>query len=110
MDTIDLNSVTDMVFQLKWDSGHASHMECYSAKGVNLWRDWFPERIQAAVVGQPNWSNVSVDFMPLLLQGTRKKPRAPEQFVIWRRRSPFIFRAWSKTVTKCLSPPNSKKS
>jgi SAM-dependent methyltransferase len=69
MDTIDLNSVTDMVFQLKWKSRNASHLECYSAGGVNLWRDWLPERVQAAVVGQPNWSKISVDFTPNELFG-----------------------------------------
>jgi len=64
MDVIDLNSVADMVFQLKWDSHHAAHNECYAARGVNLWRDWLPDNVRRSLIGKRSWEHAAVSFSP----------------------------------------------
>ena len=70
METIDLNSVADIVFQLKWRSKEASHTECYAARGVNLWRDWLPESVRQAVLGKQAWEKADVAFTPGELFGS----------------------------------------
>lgn len=62
MNTINLDSVADIVFQLKWCSKEAGHTECYAARGVNLWRDWLPEGVREAVLGRHAWEKAKVDF------------------------------------------------
>ena len=74
MDAIDLNSVVDIVFQLKWASQHASHNECYAARGVNLWRDWLPENVRQAVMGKRAWEQASASFAPGELFGSNGGP------------------------------------
>lgn len=74
MDVIDLNSVADIVFQLKWDSKNASHNECYAARGVNLWRDWLPENVRQAVLGKHAWEKTTVAFSPGDLFGNNGGP------------------------------------
>jgi SAM-dependent methyltransferase len=64
MDVIDLNSVADIVFQLKWDSKHAAHNECYAARGVNLWRDWLPDNVRQSLIGKRSWEHAAVAFSP----------------------------------------------
>ena len=62
MNKIDMNSIADIYFQLRWQSDYASHNEGYAARGVNLWRDWLPEDIRKSLIGKQPWENVSVDF------------------------------------------------
>ena len=64
MESIDINSIADIVFQLKWDSEKASHREYYSARGINLWRDWLPDSVRQSLVGRSAWEQVSIDFSP----------------------------------------------
>jgi SAM-dependent methyltransferase/FKBP-type peptidyl-prolyl cis-trans isomerase 2 len=74
MNTIEMNSITDIVFQLKWNSGVASHTEGYSGKGVNLWRDWFPGTVRSALMGRQSWEQIAVDFEPGSLFGKNGDP------------------------------------
>ena len=62
MDKIDMDSVVDVVFQLKWDSQHAAHNECYAARDVNLWRDWLPDNVRRSLIGKRSWEHAAVDF------------------------------------------------
>lgn len=62
MNVIDLDSIADIVFQLKWDSRQATHSECYAARGVNLWRDWLPENVRRSLIGKRSWEHTSVNF------------------------------------------------
>ncbi len=62
MNMINVDSVADIVFQLKWCSKEAGHTECYAARGVNLWRDWLPEGVREAVMGRHAWEKAEVDF------------------------------------------------
>ena len=70
MDVIDMDSVADIVFQLKWNSQHAAHNECYAARGVNLWRDWLPNNVRQSLIGKRAWEYTAVDFSPGELFGS----------------------------------------
>ncbi len=74
MENIDLNSVVDIVFHLKWNSKSAEHVEGYAARSVNLWRDWLPADVQQAVLGKRAWEQVQVDFESGALFGTNDRP------------------------------------
>ncbi len=39
---ITSDSMVDLIFNLKWKSGDASHTDCYQASQVNIWRDSLP--------------------------------------------------------------------
>ncbi len=64
MDLINMDSVADIVFQLKWNSQHAAHSECYAARGVNLWRDWLPDTVRRSLIGRRPWEHAAVNFSP----------------------------------------------
>lgn len=64
MQTIDLNSVADIAFQLKWRSNYADHVEGFAARNVNLWRDWLPNNVHQALLGKHAWERAQVHFAP----------------------------------------------
>jgi SAM-dependent methyltransferase len=70
MDIIDMDKVADIVFQLKWNSQHAAHNECYAARGVNLWRDWLPETVRQSLLNKRSWEHAAVNFSPGELFGS----------------------------------------
>ena len=74
MTGIDINSVVDIFFQLRWDSTNAAHTEGYAAREVNLWRDWLPENVRHALIGKHPWEKVSVNFTPGELFGKNEGP------------------------------------
>lgn len=74
MNAIDLNSVADIVFQLRWKSSHASHNEYYAAQRVNLWRDWLPDAIRKALMGKCPLDETVVDFTSGALFGNTAGP------------------------------------
>jgi SAM-dependent methyltransferase/FKBP-type peptidyl-prolyl cis-trans isomerase 2 len=51
-------------FTLQWESTHARHTDIYVANQLNLWRDYFPPELEAAVVDQPVGHSGRVDFPP----------------------------------------------
>jgi FKBP-type peptidyl-prolyl cis-trans isomerase 2 len=74
MQTINIDSVTDIAFQLRWESEHASHTEGYAARNVNLWRDWLPENVHRKLIGLQSWEKASVAFEPGELFGQDSGP------------------------------------
>lgn len=64
MDQIELESIADIVFQLKWNSQNASHKECYAARNVNLWRDWLPDSVRQTILGKRAWEQCHLNFSP----------------------------------------------
>ncbi|BBO90398.1 class I SAM-dependent methyltransferase [Desulfosarcina ovata] len=74
MNKIDMDSIADIVFQLKWDSTGATHTECYAARSVNLWRDWLPDNVRDALMGRPERENITVDFSVGELFGSKSAP------------------------------------
>jgi SAM-dependent methyltransferase len=51
-------------FALHWQSAEASHTDLYVANQLNMWRDWFPPELHAALLDQPVGHSISVDFAP----------------------------------------------
>ena len=74
MATIDLNSVVDIAFQLKWKSKNANHVEGYAARNVNLWRDWLPQNVHQALLGKHAWERADVNFEPGVLFSSNGGP------------------------------------
>jgi len=62
MEKLDMNSVVDLAFQLKWTSENAEHVEGYAARNVNLWRDWMPEPVRGSLLGKHAWDRAQVDI------------------------------------------------
>ncbi len=74
MTAINLNSIIDIYFQLRWQSAHGYHNEGYAASGVNLWRDWLPEKIRRALIGRQPLDKVTVSFSSGELFGKNEPP------------------------------------
>jgi SAM-dependent methyltransferase len=51
-------------FALHWHSEHARHSDLYVANQLNLWRDYFPPELEAALVDQPVGHCATVAFAP----------------------------------------------
>ncbi len=79
MEIIDLNSVVDVAFQLKWKSMNAEHVEGYAARNVNLWRDWLPQNVHQALLGKPAWDRTKVNFEPGMLFSSNGGPMKIER-------------------------------
>ena len=74
MDHIDTDSIADIYFQLKWSSFYATHTEGYAAQNVNLWRDWFPEPVDRALIGMQAWERSRVEIEAGSLFGNNSGP------------------------------------
>ncbi len=64
-------------FALHWQSEHASHTDLYIANQLNLWRDWFPPELEAAVVDKPVGHSETVAFGPGQLVPAQEKNLCP---------------------------------
>lgn len=49
-------------FTLRWQSEQARHTDLYVANQLNLWRDYFPPELEAAVVDQPVGQATTVEY------------------------------------------------
>jgi SAM-dependent methyltransferase/FKBP-type peptidyl-prolyl cis-trans isomerase 2 len=74
MESIDMNSVVDLAFQLKWKSQDAEHTEGYAARDVNLWRDWLPQGVRRSLLGKQAWERSQVNFTANELFGNKNDP------------------------------------
>lgn len=74
MEKIDINSVVDIAFHLKWRSEDFEHTEGYSAQNVNLWRDWLPQNMHQSLMGKHSFEQSRVDFAPGELFGNSNGP------------------------------------
>jgi hypothetical protein len=64
MQSINKESIVDLVFQLKWKSGLASHTETYAATAANMWRDYLPGDLYKALLGRQSGDHFSLTFIP----------------------------------------------
>ncbi|MFO7686077.1 MAG: methyltransferase domain-containing protein [Desulfobacterales bacterium] len=62
MNAIDLDSLIDIIFSLRWKSASAHHTDCYQANGVNIWRDYFPPTLLASVLGKGSGERVDLQL------------------------------------------------
>jgi FKBP-type peptidyl-prolyl cis-trans isomerase 2 len=74
MEKIDMDSVVDLAFQLKWNSDNAEHVDGYAARNVNLWRDWLPQNVTRTLLGKKAWDRSHVNFEPGELFGSSSGP------------------------------------
>jgi hypothetical protein len=50
MNKVGRESIVDLMFNLKWKSGYASHTDCYQASNVNVWRDHLPNVLLDSII------------------------------------------------------------
>jgi FKBP-type peptidyl-prolyl cis-trans isomerase 2 len=74
MNNLNMDSITDIAFQLHWESEHATHTDGYAARGVNLWRDWLPHHVRRELMGKHSWEQAAVHFPPGELFGQNGRP------------------------------------
>ena len=48
-DKVSDENIVDLMFHLKWKSDSAHHTDVYNAAGVNIWRDYLPPAVLAAI-------------------------------------------------------------
>jgi len=64
MNLINESSIVDLVFHLKWKSNEAVHSECYHGTGMNMWRDWMPEKLRKNLSAQCPGDQIEIWFKP----------------------------------------------
>ena len=69
MTKINRDSLVDMIFTLRWKSDVSHHTDCYQAKNVNIWRDYFPPGVLNNILGKETGERVDLplngkDFVP----------------------------------------------
>ena len=52
MSKIEMDSMVDIIFNLRWKSDNAFHTDCYQASKVNIWRDFFPPVLLDSLLGK----------------------------------------------------------
>ena len=60
MSRIDMDSLVDIIFNLRWKSDTAHHTDCYQASRVNIWRDYFPKGLLDAFMGKESGERVEI--------------------------------------------------
>lgn len=74
MQTINDESIIDMVLQLKWQSDSATHTETYAANAANMWRDYLPGALHSSLLGKQMGDRFSLEFGPgELLNGSARE-------------------------------------
>jgi FKBP-type peptidyl-prolyl cis-trans isomerase 2 len=60
MSKVDMDSLVDIIFNLRWKSDTASHTDGYQANSVNIWRDYLPEGLLASLQGKEPGERVDI--------------------------------------------------
>ena len=60
MSKVDMDSLVDIIFNLRWKSNTASHTDCYQANNVNIWRDYLPQSLLESLQGKEPGERVEV--------------------------------------------------
>ena len=58
------DTLVDLMLHLKWKSDSASHTDVYHAGGVNIWRDYIPEAVLAAIDGRRTGEMIDIHVKP----------------------------------------------
>ncbi len=70
------DAYTDIRFQLRWDSEHARHTDCYFGQQINLWRDFFPNPVAEWIMNQSVGNRSEFTFEPgTVIPGNDSKQR-----------------------------------
>ncbi len=60
MSRIDMDSLVDIIFNLRWKSDTAYHTDCYQASRVNVWRDYFPPGLLDSIMGKESGERIEI--------------------------------------------------
>ena len=72
------DGLADLEFELSWDGPDARHVDRRRAFGVNMWRDFFPPGLDAALIGKAVGETVSIEFAPGALVEDRRAAQLRE--------------------------------
>ena len=64
MAKIDMESLVDIIFNLRWKSDSAQHTDCYQASKVNVWRDYFPPGLLDSLRGKEPGERIEIRLKP----------------------------------------------
>ena len=84
MSRIDMDSLVDIIFNLRWKSDTAYHTDCYQASRVNIWRDVFPPGLLDSFLGKESGERIAVQ-----LKDGDSLPRYDSQKLFTIKRSQF---------------------
>jgi len=82
MIAMNQDSLADVTLVLTWQSEGARHRELLSAKGVNLWRDQFPEPVRSFIEEAMAGDSKRIDLAPGEILPAREEKK---RFAIKRR-------------------------
>ena len=111
MTKINEDSLVDIIFTLRWKSDVGHHTDCYQAKNVNIWRDYFPPGMLNNILGKETGERADMpltgkDFVPeydadKLLNVKRSQfQRGPEpQHLMQPMFGRFYPKGWLKNVS-----------
>ena len=60
MGRVDMDSLVDIIFNLRWKSDTAYHTDCYQASRVNVWRDYFPPGLMESIMGKEPGERIEI--------------------------------------------------
>jgi FKBP-type peptidyl-prolyl cis-trans isomerase 2 len=60
MSRIDMDSLVDIIFNLRWKSDSACHTDGYQASRVNIWRDLFPPGLLDSFMGKESGERIEI--------------------------------------------------
>ncbi len=72
------DGLADFEFELSWDGPDARHIDRRRAFGVNMWRDFFPPGLDAALLGKAVGEAATLDFGPGALVEDRRPAQVRE--------------------------------
>lgn len=72
------DGLADLEFELSWAGPDARHVDRRRAFGVNMWRDFLPPGLDAALLGKTVGETVSLEFAPGALVEDRRAALARE--------------------------------
>ena len=64
MNIISKNSIADVKFHLNWKSADSVHSEFYYGEGLNMWRDWMPEKLRENLLDKRVGDQIDLSFTP----------------------------------------------
>jgi len=79
-----MDSLVDIIFNLRWKSDTAYHTDCYQASRVNIWRDVFPPGLLDSFLGKESGERIAVQ-----LKDGDSLPRYDSQKLFTIKRSQF---------------------
>ncbi len=62
MTAIGIESIADIFFQIQWQSSDARHVDAYSGRNINFWRDLFPHKLREKLLHKNPGDHITENF------------------------------------------------